>query len=198
MLHEPENPHRQVAQLRVSHARVQLKGPSSLVSSLALTDFEVDAERLYALSQIYRSDKKEGEMLGAVDQLVQKYPASKWAEEGLMAAGNYYWVELNRSKAVSYYQRVLDNFPAGKYAFNCEWRVAWIAYLDRQPYADDKLTTFLRKYPASANAPDALYWLGRNAERGRHPGHPRAHLPTRPYRFPQTDFRRAPPVAPHK
>ncbi len=64
-----------------------------------------------------------------------------------MMVGNYYWVELDRSKAINYYQRVLDNFPAGKYAFFCEWRVAWIAYLDRQPYADDKLATFLRKYP---------------------------------------------------
>jgi len=114
MLHEPENPHRQLAQLRIAQARVQLKGPSSLVSSLVLTDFDVDAERLYALSQIYRSEKREGEMLAAIDQLVQKYPASKWSEDGLMAAGNYYWVELNRSQAASYYQRLLDSFPAGK------------------------------------------------------------------------------------
>jgi soluble lytic murein transglycosylase len=92
---------------------------------------------------------------------------------------------------VSYYQRVLDNFQAGKYAFNCEWRVAWIAYLDRQPYADDKLTTFLRKYPTSANAPDALYWLGRNAERGGNPGHARAYFHTDADRFPQTYFGRA-------
>jgi soluble lytic murein transglycosylase len=188
MLHEPENPHRQLAQLRVAEARVQLKGPPSLVSSLALTDFEVDAERLYALSQIYRSEKKEGEMLGAVDQLVQKYPASKWAEEGLMAAGNYYWVELNRSQAASYYQRVLDNFPAGKYAFNCEWRVAWVAYLNRQPDADGKFIAFLRKYPVSANAPNALYWLGRNAERGGNPAHARSYFRMASERYPETYF----------
>jgi soluble lytic murein transglycosylase len=188
MLHEPANPHRQLAQLRIAEARVQLKGPSSLVSSLALTDFDVDAERLYALSQIYRSDKKEGEMLGAVDQLVQKYPASKWAEEGLMAAGNYYWVELNRSQAASYYQRVLDNFPSGKNAYNCEWRVAWVAYLNRQPDADQKFTTFLRKYPVSANAPNALYWLGRDAERGGNPAHARSYYRMASERYPETYF----------
>jgi len=188
MLHEPANPHRQLAQLRIAEARVQLKGPSSLVSSLALTDFDVDAERLYALSQIHRSDKKEGEMLGAIDQLVQKYPASKWAEEGLMAAGNYYWVELNRSQAASYYQRVLDNFPSGKNAYNCEWRVAWVAYLNRQPDADQKFTTFLRKYPVSANAPNALYWLGRDAERGGNPAHARSYYRMASERYPETYF----------
>jgi soluble lytic murein transglycosylase len=188
MLHEPENPHRQLAQLRIAEARVQLKGPSSLVSSLALTDFDVDAERLYALSQIYRADKKEGQMLAAIDQLVQKYPASKWAEEGLMAAGNYYWVELNRSQAASYYQRLLDSFPAGKSAYNCEWRVAWVAYLNRQPDADGRFIAFLRKYPVSANAPNALYWLGRNAERGGSLAHARSYYRMASERFPETYF----------
>jgi soluble lytic murein transglycosylase len=188
MLHEPENPHRQLAQLRIAQARVQLKGPSSLVASLALTDFDVDAERLYALSQIYRSEKREGEMFAAIDQLVQKYPSSKWSEEGLMAAGNYYWVELNRSQAASYYQRVLDNFPSGKNAYNCEWRVAWVAYLNRQPDADGKFIAFLRKYPVSANAPNALYWLGRRAERAGRPAPARSYFRMAAERFPETYF----------
>jgi soluble lytic murein transglycosylase len=188
MLKDPSNPHRQLAQLRIAEARVQLRGPASLVSSLALTDFDVDAERLYALSQIYRSDKKEGEMLGAIDLLVQKYPASKWAEEGSMAAGNFYWVELNRGQAAAYYQRVLDNFPGGRNAYNCEWRVAWVAYLNHQPDADDKFIVFLRKYPVSANAPNALYWLGRNAERGGNPAHARSYYRMASERFPETYF----------
>ncbi len=190
-LKDPDNPHRQHALLRAAQARVQLKGSPSLVSSLSVTDPEVDAERIYDLAQIYRSAKKESEMLSSAEQLAQRYPASKWSEEALMMVGNYYWVELDRAKAVSYYQRILDNFPAGKYAFFCEWRVAWIAYLDRQPYADDKLTAFLRKYPTSANASDALYWLGRNAERSGNPSHARAYFHTDADRFPQTYFGRA-------
>ena len=188
---DPGNPHRQHALLRAAQARVQLKASPSLVASLTITDPEVDAERLFDLSQIHRSAKKESDMLSSAEQLVQKYPASKWSEEALMMVGNYYWVELDRAKAVSYYQRALDSFPAGKYAFFCEWRSAWIAYLDRQPFADDKLTAFLRKYPTSANASDALYWLGRNAERGGNPGHARAYFRTGADRFPQTYFGRA-------
>jgi len=190
-LRDPENPHRQHALLRAAQARVQLKASPSAVAFVVITNPEVDAERLFVLSQIHRSAKKESDILSVAEQLVQKYPSSKWSEEALMMVGNYYWVELDRAKAVTYYQRVLDNFPAGKYAFLCEWRIAWIAYLDRQPYADDKLTVFLRKYPSSANAPDALYWLGRNAERSGNPAHARSYFRTDAERFPQTYFGRA-------
>lgn len=188
MLQDPANPHRQLAQLRIAEARVQLKSPVSLVSSLALPDFDVDAERLFELSQIYRSDKKEAEMLAAIAQLTQKYPASKWSEEGLMAAGNYYWVGLDRNNAAVYYQRLLDSFPSGKFAYNCEWRVAWVAYLNHQSDADDKFTTFLKKYPVSSNAPNALYWLGRSAERGGNPAHARSYYRMASERYPETYF----------
>jgi soluble lytic murein transglycosylase len=188
MLHEPANPHRQLAQLRIAEARVQLKGPSSLVSSLTLTDFDVDAQRLYLLSQIHRSDKKENEMLSVIEQLAQKYPASKWTEDALMAAGNYFWVDLNRNKAAAWYQRVLDSFPSGRNSYNCEWRVAWVAYLNRQPDADDKFAAFLRKYPVSSNAPNALYWLGRDAERGGNPAHARSYYRMASERYPETYF----------
>src|SRR5439155_131480 len=92
-------------------------------------------------------------------------------EDGLMAAGNYHWVELEREQAAVAYQHVLDSFPNGKHAYNCEWRIAWVAYLDHQPDADDRLTNFLLKYPTSANAVDALYWLGRSAERAGNIAH---------------------------
>jgi len=188
MLKDPANPARQRGQLRVAECRVQLKGSPSLIAAVKTPDLEVDAERLYALSQAYRSAKKEAEMFLALNTLEQNYPVSKWTEEGLMAAGNYHWVELERAKAVINYQRVLDTFPNGKYAFNCEWRIAWVAYLNRQPDADDRLTAFLLKYPVSANSVDALYWLGRNAERGGNPARSRSYYSKAVERFPQTYF----------
>ena len=188
MLKDPANPARQRAQLRVAECRVQLKGSPSLIAAVKTPDLEVDAERLYALSQAYRFAKKEAEMFSALNMLAKNYPMSKWNEEGLMAAGNYHWVELEREKAVIAYQHVLDSFPNGKYAFSCEWRIAWVAYLNRQPDADDRLTTFLLKYPVSANSVDALYWLGRNAERGGNPTHARSYYSKAVERFPQTYF----------
>jgi len=188
MLKDPANPVRQRAQLRDAECRVQLKGSPSLIAAVKTPDLEVDAERLYALSQAYRTAKKEAEMFTALNTLTKNYPESKWAEEGLMAAGNYHWVELDRTKAAINYQRVLDSFPNGKNAFNCEWRIAWVAYLNRQPDADDRLTTFLLKYPVSSNSVDALYWLGRNAERNGSAAHARSFYSKAVERFPQTYF----------
>jgi len=188
MLKDPQNPNRQLAELRVAQTRVQLKGSPKLVASLKTADFEVDAERLYVLSQIYRSDKKFDEMFATLNELTQKYPLSKWNEEGFMAAGNYYWVDLDRTKAAGYYQRVLDTFPGGRNAFNAEWRVAWVAYLNRQPDTADKIKNFLTKYPASGNTSDAVYWLGRDAERGGKIAEARAYYQKDQQRFPQTYF----------
>jgi len=188
MLKDPANPTRQRAQLRAAECRVQLKGSPSLIAEVKTPDLDVDAERLYALSQAYRTAKKETEMFNALNTLAKDYPESKWNEEGLMAAGNYHWVELEREKAAVAYQRVLDSFPNGKYAFNCEWRIAWVAYLNRQPDADNRLSTFLSKYPASANSVDALYWLGRIAERGGNGARARSYYSKAVERFPQTYF----------
>jgi soluble lytic murein transglycosylase len=188
MVKDPANPTRQRAQLREAQSKIQLKGSTSLLTSLKTPDPEVDAERQYSISQAQRTAKKETEMLTSIEELAQKYPQSSWTEEALMAAGNYYWVALDRTRAGNYYQRILDKFPSGKNAYNAEWRVAWVAYMDRQPYADDKLIIFLRKYPVSANAVDALYWLGRNAERSGNPGHARAYFEKAVDRFPETYF----------
>ncbi|MHB8500644.1 MAG: lytic transglycosylase domain-containing protein [Candidatus Acidiferrales bacterium] len=188
MLRDPQNPNRQLAELRIAEARVELKGSPKLLASLKTPDFEVDAERLYALSQFYRSDKKTEEMFATLNELTQKYPLSKWNEDGLMSAGNYYWVNLDRTNAASYYQRVLDTFPSGRNAFNAEWRVAWVAYLNRQPDAEDKLKAFLRKYPSSGNTPDAVYWLGRDAERNGKVADAQAYYEKDADRFPQTYF----------
>jgi soluble lytic murein transglycosylase len=188
MLREPANPARQHAQLRVAECRVQLKSSLSLVSSLATPDPEVDAERLFALSQFQRSAKNDSAMFASLEELDRKHPQSKWAEEGLMQAGNYYWVQLDRARAASYYQKVLDIFPSGKNAYNAEWRVAWVAYLTGQPDAGEKLQAFLLKYPLSADSVDALYWLGRISERGGNPAHARTFYDKAVARFPLTYF----------
>jgi peptidoglycan lytic transglycosylase len=188
LLREPANPARQHAQLRLAQCKVQLKGSLKLVSSLVTPNPEVDAERLFLLSQLQRSAKNENAMLAAIEELGKKYPQSKWAEEGFMQAGNYYWVQLDRTKAAAQYQRVLEVNPDGKNDYNAEWRIAWVAYVNRQQDADEKLKTFLLKYPVSANAVDALYWLGRFSERSGNPAHARSFYNKALDRFPQTYF----------
>jgi soluble lytic murein transglycosylase len=188
MLKDPANPVRQRALVRAAESRQHPKPYSSILARLGTSDPEADAERLYSLSQAYRSDKNETAMLTAIEQVAGKYPQSRWTEDALMAGGNYYWVNLDRSNAGHYYQRVLEAFPSGKNAYAAEWRIAWIAYLERQPYADEKISVFLRKYPVSGGAVNALYWLGRNAERSGNTGHARAYYKKAIERYPSSYF----------
>jgi len=188
MLKDKENPVRQRAQLRVAQCQVQMKSSLRHVSSLKLTDPNADAERLYVLSQFQRTDKKDSQMLASLDELEQKYPNTPWAEEGLMAKANYYWVQLNRTKASQFYQQLLDKYPDSKDVYNAQWRVAWVAYLNNQPDAGDQLRAFLLRYPVSSNAVNALYWLGRDAERSGNPAHARSFYDKALERFPQTYF----------
>jgi soluble lytic murein transglycosylase len=188
ILKDPSNPVRQRALVRAAEARQHPKAEPYLLAKLNTSDPETDAERLYYLSQAYRSEKNENAMLTAIEQIADKYPETRWAEEALMAGGNYYWVDLDRDKASHFYERVLEKYPDAKEAYAAEWHLAWLAYLQRQPYADDKISIFLRKYPVSGAAVNALYWLGRDAESSGNPAHARAYYKKAIERFPSSYF----------
>ena len=185
---EAADPLRQHAQLRIAEARVQSNASPALLANLTLSDAETDAERLYALSQIWRTRKNDAEMFRAIRQLLEKYPQSRWAEDALMAEANYYWVQLDRVRAAEDYRRVAEAYPGGKNAQIAEWRIAWVAYLNRQSDAVDRFQAFLLKYPSSPYTVNALYWLGRSAERNGNPAHARSFFDKAVSRFPQSYF----------
>ncbi len=180
----------QRVRLRIAESRVQLGASPGELASLQLTDPELDAERLYAVSQAYRSQRQEPEMLASVEQLASRYPLSRWTEEGLFATGNYFWVNLDRQRAASYYRRTVEQFPVGKNAQAAQWRQAWVAYLDRRPEAESLLEEHIRRFPGSSYTVDALYWLGRASERGGNVAHARSFYLKAQERYPETYFGR--------
>jgi len=183
-------PERQRAELRIAECRVQLGASPAVLASLVVTDPETDAGRLFALSQAYRSKKKEGEMLAAIERVAERYPQTRWAEDGLYAAGNYFWVNLDRQRAAAYYRRLFERFPVGKYSQAAQWRLAWLAYLDRRPEAAAMMEEHLRRFPGSPYTANALYWMGRAAERAGNVPHARSFYLKAQERLPQTYFGR--------
>jgi soluble lytic murein transglycosylase len=178
------------AHLRVAECDVALGASPDTLRSLTLTSPELDAERLYALSQNRRSEKVETEMLALVEQLATAHPTSTWTEQALFATGNYYWVNLDRARAATYYQRVATGFPTTTDAINSQWRVAWTSYLARQPQAIALLEDFARHNTTSTYIPDALYWLGRAYERSGDQARARSYYLAAAGRFPQNYFGR--------
>ncbi len=179
---------RERAELRLAQCDLQSGGKPELLRAVSLTDPELDAERIFAISQAYRSQNLEKEMLEEIDQLAQRHPQSPWVEDGLYAAGNYYWVNMDRSRAAEFYRRTLEAFPDGKDSGTAAWRVAWTAYLDRKPEAADMLEAYVLRFPTSSYVQDALYWLGRAYERSGNAAHARSFYLAATTRFPLTYF----------
>ena len=188
--HDPADLTRQRALLRAAQARAQADGPASALADLRLQDPDLDAERMVTLALFWRSKRHESEsQLQAVAKaLLEKYPQSRWIEELLMGLGNYYWVQLDRARSAGYYKQVVDQFPAGKWAQLAEWRTIWMAYLNRQPNIAELLQAYVEKYPAAPNVVNALYWLGRTAEKEGNAAHARSFYDKAVARFGQTYF----------
>jgi soluble lytic murein transglycosylase len=176
------------AQLRIAQCRASEGGGASPLASANFTDADAEAERLYSLSQTYRNEKREPEMMDAVNQVLTRFPQNTWAGETLISTGNYYWVALDRAKAADFYRRAVDGFPANKNASIAAWRAAWETYLNHRPETVAAFEAFIQKFPTTNMVPDALYWLGRVAERDGNVPHARSYYVKDAQRFPQTFF----------
>jgi peptidoglycan lytic transglycosylase len=179
---------RERGQLRVLECGVALGAGPGEMAALQITDPDVDAERLDALAEYYRSQMQEPQMVAAIEGVVSRAPASHWAESALFLAGNYYWVQLDRDRAASYYKRLEEDFPMSTNAASAQWRVAWTAVLKRQTEAAALLEEHLRRFPGSSYTPDALYWLGRLAEEAGVAPLARGYYAKLAERYPQNYF----------
>ena len=187
-LPELVGPDQELAQVRIAECAVQLGGNAATLASLQLQTPDVDAERLYYLSQAYRSIPDETNMLATVSQATVRAPQSAWTERTLFATGNYYWVKLDRDNAAKYYQQVVDRFPQSADAIDAQWRVLWASYMAHRDDAASLLTKFLTDYPNSAYTPDALYWLGRLAQGAGQAAEARAYYQKLQQRYPNNYF----------
>ena len=176
------------SELRILECGLALGSNPWQLAALKINDADVDAERYYTLANYYRGQQQESQMVSAIDAAIARDPASRWTESALFLGGNYYWVQLDRDRAIGYYKRLSDNFPTTTDATPAQWRVAWAAVLKRQPDASDLLIDHLRRFLGSTFAPDALYWLGRLAEESDNPALARAYYQKLESRFPQNYF----------
>jgi soluble lytic murein transglycosylase len=179
---------RERAQLRALECAAQFGAGPSALAALELTDPDVDAERYAALADVYRALGQEAQMVDAVEAAAARAPASQWTANALFLAGNYFWVDLNRDRAAAFYKRVADNFPISPDAFKAQWRVAWTAMLKGDPEAPNLIAEQVRRYGGSVFTADALYWLGRMAEKMGEPGLARSYYDKLLERYPQNYF----------
>ncbi len=130
--------------------------------ALDLSSPEADAERLDYMAECARRLDQDDRLKDALQRL-ERYPDSPWRLKALVSAGNRYLVENRSADYLPIYRACAESFT-GPQSDYCHWKVAWYAYIHRQPDAAALLREHLEKYPGSDRAGGALYFLGRLAE----------------------------------
>jgi soluble lytic murein transglycosylase len=126
---------------------------------------EANAQRLYLLSEIARSENNDTAVAMNVDTLRAQAPASVWFEQALMLAGNMCMLERNYDRAIDMFRELQQRFPSSQRASYAHWKAAWLSYRQgRHDVARKDFEDQIAWYPDRPEVPAALYWRGRIAE----------------------------------
>ena len=126
---------------------------------------EANAQRLYLLCEIARSDDNDTTLDATLERLRQESPASQWFAQALLSAGNFYLLRKDYDRAQSLYGEMSRRFPTSARASYANWKSVWLLYRQgRKQDAKQALENHVALYPASPEVPAALYWRARLAE----------------------------------
>lgn len=151
------------------------RGAETYLKSFEPSNADAAAQRLYYLTEAFRRNGEDSDMLDVVGQLQERYPQSEWLPKALLTAGNRFLLTKDRAQYVPLYQRLADSFPNDGSAALSHWRVVWAAWLERNPRRVMLLKQQIERFPADGHVSDALYFLGREAEQSGHAGEARAY-----------------------
>jgi soluble lytic murein transglycosylase len=152
------------------------KDAKQILGGIPDTPIEIEAQKLYLLSEVARATDDQNGFLQFQAQLRQTASDSQWLEQSLLAAGNTYLVKKDYDHAIDAYRELQQRFPNGLRASYAHWKVAWLSL--RQGRNDEAKQEFERQialYPASNEVPAALYWRARLAEEDNEPAKARAY-----------------------
>ncbi len=146
------------------YERKQTAAAQIYLEGLTLDPGEADAERLHYLLLCARRRDDRAVMNQIADRLAQNYPTSRWRLESLWALANLYLVDNQPANYEPLYRACYESFPSDPRAAECHWKVTWAHYMRRADDSAEYLRAHLSAFPASDNAPAALYFLARIAE----------------------------------
>jgi soluble lytic murein transglycosylase len=139
------------------------------VARLPVTSDDSAALKMYLQSELARNLGDMAEQDSLVQQMVTRYPQSRWLEEALDSGGNMYLLKQDRPHAIEDYLALVQHFPHSIYAPVAHWHAAWLSYrLRRYPDAARLMDEQIVNYPGTEDLPGALYWRGRLYEDEEH------------------------------
>lgn len=101
---------------------------------------------------------------GDLDYLAAHFPRTAWYERVLLVVGNTALGQGEVQPAREIYRRLVKAFPGGEAAAEAHWKLAWLAYQDKETAAATRLfEDHLHRFPESPFWPRALYWRAQAA-----------------------------------
>jgi len=126
---------------------------------------EQKAHALYFLAEIARDKNDDTRHSDLLAELRAQAPNSPWLEEALLSTANMYMLRNDYEASVGVFEEIYRRWPSGRFSAHAHWKAAWLNYrLNKKDEAARLFEEHLALYPASSEAPAALYWRGRVAE----------------------------------
>jgi soluble lytic murein transglycosylase len=182
---------KEIALVRAAAARYAYPDARAALEELrglSCQDPEAEAERLHWTALCLRRLDRPREMLEPIEQLARLAPSSPWRLKTLVAAGNTFLLENQRSEYTPLYASCAESFPEAAEAAYCHWKIVWLAWMQRQPNAPALLREHLARFPNSDKASAALYYLARTSEQSADPAAARRFYRELCDRFPHSYY----------
>jgi soluble lytic murein transglycosylase len=139
------------------------------VEHLPDTGDDTAALKLYMLAEISRTENDASGHDAIINDMVKRFPSSRWLEEALYSGGNMYLLKHNSQQAIFHYTTLVTLFPRSTYAPSSHWRAAWMNYrLRNYSEAARLMDEQIERYGGGIEIPSALYWRGRIYEDEEH------------------------------
>lgn len=151
--------------------RAQAAGPSGI-------------EAQFYLLAALRVQGSRDEYIRQVQAFVDGHPDSPLAESALNDLATFYIVADEDAEAEAVFLRMLDRYPAGRFAERAAWRAGWWAY--RRGAFAQTIRLFERgaaTFPRSDFRPSWIYWIARSYDQLGATG-----IATERYRLAATDY----------
>ena len=158
------------------------------LKALQVDDSEADAERQAYLVRCARHLDKKSDVKAYLAELEHSHPTSEWRLDALITVADQARVDNDAATYVPLYRACASGFAKTDRAAWCAWRAAFDAYHTDQPDAGDLLRNFIKTYPAANDTSDAMYFLGRLAEKTNQPAQARAYYEVVTEHLPNTYF----------
>ena len=156
--------------------------------ALKVDDPEADAERLDYIIRCARKADRHADVKPYLTQLETQHPKSPWRLEALIDVADQARVDNDVHTYLPLYQACAAGFSDDPRSAWCHWRVAFESYRTGSSDAYDLLRAHLEQYPATNDADNALYFLGRLLEQKDDNAGARACYQELTEHFPNTYF----------